>query len=136
MTWPGWKSPSKRRRGPEASFWCSEQRRFGISKNTCFLFFKHIKTEYLSTELAFAFLNSTGLKLGTEGFLMAAQDHVCDTLISTRKFLRAPAELADTVLRHSFMYYQSVSPLPNLCTSQGTIPFSAHFTTICALLWK
>lgn len=46
------------------------------------MFFKHIKTENLLTELAFVFLKSSSLKLGTKGFFMETQDGICNILVT------------------------------------------------------
>ena len=45
------------------------------------VFYKHIEEQGLSRELTFSFLKSAGLKSETEGFILACQDGVINTLV-------------------------------------------------------
>nr|CAI5870488.1 unnamed protein product [Callosobruchus analis] len=45
------------------------------------IFYKHLEEHGLSEQLTFSFLRSSGLKSETEGFIMACQDGVVNTLI-------------------------------------------------------
>nr|CAH7757723.1 unnamed protein product [Callosobruchus chinensis] len=45
------------------------------------IFYKHLEDHALSQQLTFSFLRSSGLKSGTQGFIMACQDGVFNTLV-------------------------------------------------------
>nr|CAH7756641.1 unnamed protein product [Callosobruchus chinensis] len=45
------------------------------------IFYKHLEEHGLSQQLTFSFLRSSGLKSETEGFIMACQDGVFNTLV-------------------------------------------------------
>lgn len=59
-----------------------------MSKAMHSVFFKNIREQGLSTSLTFAFLKSAGLKSETEGFIMACQDGVLNTLVYRRAVLK------------------------------------------------
>lgn len=60
-------------------------------------FFRNLETHGLSKELTFAFLRSAGLKSETEGFVLACQDGVINTLVYRR--LIFGANVTDTRCR-------------------------------------
>lgn len=51
------------------------------------LFFKHVQEMGLSTRLTFNFMTSAGLKSETEGFIVACQDGVLNTLVYRRRVM-------------------------------------------------
>ena len=76
-------------------------------------FYRGIETHGLSRDLTFAFLRSAGLKSETEGFVLACQDGVINTLVYRR--LIFGADVADTACRACRSQPETLSHLLSGC---------------------
>lgn len=80
-------------------------------------------------EAVVSFLFFFFIKSKNKGSLMAAG--LRDDYFKKRNSFDLRAELAGTILRRSFTFYQRALPTPNLCTSRDKMLLHPYFTTLC-----
>jgi hypothetical protein len=76
------------------------------------VFFKHVRDHELSTKLTYSFLKSAGLKSETEGFIMACQDGVLNTLVYRHAVLK---QNVDTTCRSCKQHPETIMHIISAC---------------------
>jgi hypothetical protein len=83
-----------------------------MSKPMHSVFFRHVRDSQLSPKYTFAFLNSSGLKSETEGFVVACQDGVVNTLVYRNRIFQ---ENIDTSCRACKRHPETITHILSAC---------------------
>nr|CAH7731154.1 unnamed protein product [Callosobruchus chinensis] len=98
------------------------------------IFYKHLEEHGLSQQLTFSFLRSSGLKSETEGFIMACQDGVFNTLVYRSRVMGV--NVPDARCRACRQAPETLMPLLSACrTYAGTAYVHRHNAALRVLYY-